>query len=161
MTIKELLPQQVVTADVHTALPDLARKMRDHEVGIVPVLEGDRLVGVATDRDVVVRGIAAIDDCRYLTARSVMTPHPITILEDADTEDAAVLMRMHRLHRLVVVRRGGSVCGVISLTDLSIVGADAFEVLRRLSERPMIDQFPEEDVQMPGALVEQGTIGLV
>lgn len=152
MKIRELLPQQVVTVDVDTRVQDIALKMRDHGVGIVPVLQGEKLVGVVTDRDIAVRAVAASPECGNLRAHHVMTRHPVTIHEESDTEDVAVLMRARRLHRLIVVRNNGTVCGVISLTDLSLLGADAFEVLRRLSEKPGIEQYPEEDVTIPQVL---------
>ncbi|HWA84292.1 MAG TPA: CBS domain-containing protein, partial [Fimbriimonadaceae bacterium] len=123
-------------AEIGASIHDVATKMRDHHVGILPILENERLVGVITDRDIVVRAIADSESFQTQAAYRIMTAHPITVHEDADTEDAAVLMRVHRLHRIVVVRDNGTVCGVISLTDLSLLDGDALEVLRRLSEKP-------------------------
>ncbi|HVT13705.1 MAG TPA: CBS domain-containing protein [Fimbriimonadaceae bacterium] len=131
-----MLPRQVVTADADTSIEDVATRMRDHRVGILPILENGRLVGVITDRDIVVRTVAQGSNPRREAASSIMTACPITIQESADTEDAAVLMRSHRLHRIVVVRDNGTVSGVISLTDLSLLDGDALEILRRLSEKP-------------------------
>lgn len=145
MQLRDLLPQRVITAQTIETLHQVARKMRNNHVGIVPILEGDRLVGVITDRDITVRAVAVTPSAGYILAKDVQTPHPITIAETADTEDAIVLMREHRLHRLVVIRQNGTVCGIISLTDLSLLGADAFEVLRRLSEKPLLDEVTDED----------------
>lgn len=149
-----MLPQQVVTADVQATLHEVAAKMRSHQVGVIPILDNGRLAGVVTDRDIVVRALALAPDCRGLVARDVLSAHPVTIQDDADIEDAAVLMRHHRLHRLVVLRENGTVRGVVSLTDLSLLGPDAFEVLRRLSEGPVSDQFPEECLAMPALLAQ-------
>lgn len=142
MLVKELLPQKVVTAESSTKLSDLARKMRDHRAGIVPILESKQLVGVVTDRDIAIRAVATTPDCSGLCAEDVMTREPVTVTEDTDIEDVAVLMRTHRLHRLVVIDDRKYVSGVISLTDLSLLGEDAFEVLRRLSEQPAFDSVP-------------------
>lgn len=152
MKIKELLPQQVIVSSTTDTVSSLAQKMRNHRIGILPVLADNHLVGVVTDRDITVRAVASTPNAGYVHALDIMTPHPVTIDEDADTEDAAVLMREHKLHRLIVTRGNGTVSGVVSLTDLSLLGADAFEVLRRLSEKPLIEQFPEEDLHLHGPL---------
>ena len=102
-----------------TRLPDVARMMRDADVGAVPVGEHDRLIGMVTDRDIVCRGFADGKDPTSLTARDVMTPGIVYCTEDQSIEDAIRLMENKQVRRMPVINGKKRMTGMLSLGDLS------------------------------------------
>lgn len=122
--------KQPVTVAADATLADVARIMDKAAVGALPVLDDDRLVGMVTDRDLVVRGLA-----RGLPGDSridaVMTPEPMTIAADADMRQAFRLFSEHPVRRLPVVGDDGAVLGMLSVDDLVVdVAADLADLVR-------------------------------
>ena len=115
-----------------------AEKMRQFNIGPVPVCDGDRLVGVVTDRDLVVRGIAMGHDPHTSTVSSVMTEDAELIHLDADLDEAAEMMRDKQLRRLLVVDDHKNLVGILSLGDLAREADDttAARTLEHISEPP-------------------------
>lgn len=116
--------EDVMTRGVEAIAPDAtltraAEKMRQLHVGALPVSEGDRLVGLVTDRDLVVRGIAMGHDPHTSPISSVMTEDVETLPPGASLEQAARRMEERQLRRLLVVDAGGKLVGVVSLEHLS------------------------------------------
>jgi CBS domain-containing protein len=114
----------VMETAVRIASPDdsvqrAAQLMREADTGILPVGEGDRLVGMVTDRDVAVRLVAEGRDPRQTRVREVMTPEIRYVFEDEDLEHVADNMAEQQLRRLPVVNRQKRLVGVISLADLA------------------------------------------
>jgi CBS domain-containing protein len=118
-----------VTIDCGRTITDAARMMDQHAVGALAVTDHDRLVGIVTDRDVVVRGVArrADPDARI---DGVMTTEPLTIDADADVREVLPMFRTHAVRRAVVVEAGRPV-GVVSVDDLFIdLVADLSDLVR-------------------------------
>ena len=116
---------KVMTRDAECVRPDntlqeAARKMRDLDVGPLPVCEDDRLVGMVTDRDIAVRGTAEGRDPKSATVRQVMTPELVYCYEDQDVGEAARLMKENQVRRLVVLNRDKRLVGIVSLGDLAV-----------------------------------------
>jgi CBS domain-containing protein len=110
------------TASPATGLSDIARLMRDLDVGMIPICDDDgALVGVVTDRDLVIRGIAEDLDLPTATAAALATGAPVTIGPDADVDDVLATMADHQLRRLPVVENGVLV-GIISEADIAREG---------------------------------------
>jgi CBS domain-containing protein len=133
--------QDVMTADVSFVGPDnsiqeIARKMRDGDIGSVPVVENDRLVGMVTDRDVVVRAIAEGGDVRTKTARDAMSPGVLYCFSDESVETVLENMGGQQIRRLPVVNRDKRLVGVVSLGDLALSGKRkaAGEALQEISQ---------------------------
>jgi CBS domain-containing protein len=97
---------------------DAARAMRADNVGALPVGENDRLVGMVTDRDIVVRAVAEERPAGNTTVRQVMSEGICYCFEDDDVEDAAQVMAKHQVRRLPVLNRNKRLVGVIALADL-------------------------------------------
>ena len=95
------------------------RLMRDEDTGVLPVGEGDRLVGIVTDRDIAVRLVAEGKDPTRTKVREVMTQDVKYVFEDEDLEHVADNMAEQQVRRLPVVNRAKRVVGVISLGDLA------------------------------------------
>src|SRR5687768_8454822 len=99
-----------------SAITDAARAMRDEDAGFVPVVDEGRLVGVLTDRDIVLRCIAADDpiDPRSGEVAEIMSTAVVTVAPEDDLDDAGAIMADHGVRRLAVVADGGSLVGVLS-----------------------------------------------
>jgi CBS domain-containing protein len=103
--VGDIMVAAVETIDADASVADAARRMRDANVGALPVVDGQggRLVGIVTDRDLVIRGLAADVDPRALRVRDCATAAPFTVQADWELDDAATLMARHRIGRLPVV----------------------------------------------------------
>jgi CBS domain-containing protein len=102
-----------------TPLKDIARAMRDQDIGCVPIGENDRLVGMVTDRDIICRGLAQNGDCLKMLARDVMSKPIVYCYEDEDVDDAVHVMEKHTVRRLPVISREKRMVGMLSLGDIS------------------------------------------
>jgi len=133
--------RDVMTADVSFVGPDtpileIARKMRDGDIGSTPVIENDRLAGIVTDRDIVVRVIAEGGDVRTKTARDAMSPGILYCYADDSVEAVLENMGGQQIRRLPVVDRDKRLVGVVSLGDLALSGKRkaAGEALQEISQ---------------------------
>ncbi|HEY1375196.1 MAG TPA: CBS domain-containing protein [Gemmataceae bacterium] len=134
--------QDVMTRNVECIAPDdtlqvAARKMRDLDVGPLPVCDHDRLAGMVTDRDITVRATAEGKDPTRCPVRDVMTPHVVYVFEDQDVKDAADTMAVRQIRRLVVLNRDKKLVGIVSMADLAVdAGREArpADTLREVSE---------------------------
>jgi CBS domain-containing protein len=135
MQIRDVMTENVRTVRPDTALPDVARIMRDEDIGVVPVADNDRLVGMVTDRDIVVRAVAEGEGVERQTAGEVMSPKIACCREDDDVEDVLRNMGEQQVRRLPVVDSEMRVVGIVSLGDLSRTAqpAEAGESLAEIS----------------------------
>ena len=117
-------------------LADAARKMAELDVGSLPICSSDqRLVGVVTDRDIVVRAVAEGRDPASVTVKEVAQGEAVTIGADDSLEEARDVMARHQVRRLPVID-GDRVVGIVSQADVARASADAEtgEVVQRISE---------------------------
>lgn len=135
MQVQEIMTAPVQIADPNMTIRDAARRMRADNVGALLVGESDRLIGVVTDRDIVVRAVAEEQSAGNTTVREVMSKGVCYCFEDQDTEDAAEVMAKHQVRRLPVLNRDKRLVGVVALADLgrSAEGA-AQNALKGISE---------------------------
>jgi len=115
---------------------DAARIMKDADTGIVPVVDGDRLVGTITDRDIAIRVVAEGKDPQATKVDEVATRELVTIDPDQDLDEALRLMAKHQVRRLPVVEEDGRPVGIISQADVALEGDDTEtgRVVHRISE---------------------------
>jgi len=119
MKISEIMTPEVGVLAPEATLDEAAEQMRDLDVGLLPVCDGDRLVGMITDRDITIRAVAEGMDPREIQVGSVMTPEVRYCYEDQDVEDAAKLMNELQIRRLPILNRGKRLVGIVSLGDLA------------------------------------------
>ena len=120
---------EVMTRDVETVSPDqpvqqAASFMLSADAGSIPVTQGDRLIGMITDRDIAVRGVAK----GYgpdTPVRELMTDDIVTARLDDDTDDIAARMSSAQVRRLPVIDDQERLCGIVSLGDLTQKGSDS------------------------------------
>jgi CBS domain-containing protein len=118
-------------------LEQAARKMEELDVGPLPVCEGNRVVGMLTDRDITVRATAAGCDPKTTLVTDVMSPEVIWCYEDQDVREAARLMEREQVRRLLVLSRAHDLVGIVSLGDLATEAGDPGrpgEVLKKVSQ---------------------------
>jgi CBS domain-containing protein len=126
----------VETVTPSQTLQEAARIMRDADIGSVPVVEGDHLIGVLTDRDIVVRAVADAIDPATTRVGDVASAAPVTVTPDEDLDEALDMMSRHRVRRLPVVENGGRVVGVLSQADMALVAKEkkTGEVVHEISQ---------------------------
>jgi CBS domain-containing protein len=117
--VREVMTAAVVMVSDDSSLVVAAREMREHGIGDVFVMEDGRLIGMVTDRDIVVRAIALSHPPDKTTVGEICSRKPVTIAPDADEDEALELMRRHAVRRLPVMEAGRLV-GVVSLGDLAV-----------------------------------------
>lgn len=120
MKVKEAMHKGVDWVAPDTPLVDLAKLMRQHDIGAIPIGENDRLVGMVTDRDIVCKGLAEDGfDARRATARDVMNLGIHCCSEDDDLAKAVRHMEALRIRRLPVINKSKRMVGILSLGDIS------------------------------------------
>lgn len=133
MHVAQIMTAHVELTDPNTAITAAARRMRDEDIGALPVGENDRLVGMVTDRDIAVRGVAEGKDPDNCTVRDVMSDGVYYCFEDENVERAAAVMAEHKVRRLPILNREKRLVGVLALADLARAGSGD-EALRSVSE---------------------------
>jgi CBS domain-containing protein len=135
MKVSEAMTPQVDIIDPNAAVRDAACRMRDDNVGALPVGENDRLIGMVTDRDIVVRGVAENRQGGTTSVRDVMSEHVYYCFEDDDVEQAGRIMAEHQVRRLPVLNRAKRLVGIVALADLAMApGESAHHALQGVSE---------------------------
>lgn len=127
MQIREIMSTDVHLVDPNMTIHECARRMRDDDLGALPVGENDKLVGMVTDRDITVRAVAdakGADDC---TVRDVMSEGILYCYDDDDIDDAARSMSEHQVRRIPVVNRDKRLCGMVTVADLAKAGIKGAE----------------------------------
>jgi CBS domain-containing protein len=117
--VRDVMTRGVETATPDSTIAEVARRMRDLDVGSLPVTDGNRLLGIVTDRDLSVRATAASKDPNSTRVREVMSPELAWVFEDEPADAAARVMRERQIRRLPVLDRSDRLVGVIALGDLA------------------------------------------
>lgn len=117
--VRDVMTRGVETASPDSTIAEVARKMRDLDVGSLPVCDGSKLVGIVTDRDLSVRATAAEKDPNTTHVRDVMSPQLTWVFEDEPADAAARVMRERQIRRLPVLDRSDRLVGVVALADLA------------------------------------------
>ncbi len=135
MRISDVMTPNPRTVQLTDDLQTAARIMRDEDTGVVPVLEDGRLVGMVTDRDIVIRAVA--DGDFQCTIDDIVTDDPVCATPEMSTAEAAELMGEHQIRRLPVVDKDEKLVGIVSIGDIAVKeGRDSRmgETLENISE---------------------------
>lgn len=117
--IRDLMTVLPRTVKLGDSIVDAAKAMRGEDSGIVPIVDGTRLVGVLTDRDIVTRVIAAEKDPRAVKVEDIASEKLVTIDPDQDLDEALRLMARHQVRRLPVVEEDGTLIGIVARGDVA------------------------------------------
>ncbi|HEV8715397.1 MAG TPA: CBS domain-containing protein, partial [Candidatus Binatia bacterium] len=120
MQVKEVMTHNPEVVRPEALLQEVAEKMRALDVGVLPVCDGDQLIGLLTDRDITVRATAVGCDPTLIQVCDVMTSHLVYCFEDQDITEAAKLMKEQQVRRLPVLNHHHRLVGIVSLDDLAV-----------------------------------------
>lgn len=133
-TIQDAMTSDPTTITTDTSIEEAARLMKSEDVGSLPIVEGDRLVGMLTDRDIAIRGVA--DGRTTSTVGEIASKDIVTIDPQQGLEEAARLMSEHQIRRLPVCEEDGRLVGILAQADVAQSGHDTLtgETVQQISE---------------------------
>lgn len=137
MKLSDIMTRNVNVVHPDATIREAAEKMKAHDIGVLPVCDGEKIKGMITDRDIVIRAVGMGKDTRKAPVREAMTRDVAYCFEDEEVADAARVMKEKQIRRLLVLDRDKKLVGLISLGDLSRQGDDerlSGEVVRSVSE---------------------------
>ncbi|HEX2030103.1 MAG TPA: CBS domain-containing protein [Actinomycetota bacterium] len=146
-----ILVRHAMTESPQTASPemnaaDAAALMKQFDVGVIPVAEGEELVGLVTDRDIVVRVVAERKDPMSVRLSDIATKATVTVSPDTRISEARDLMAEHKVRRLPVVK-DDKLVGILSIGDLAFADASkraVGEALEEVSESPTTTELSDQ-----------------
>lgn len=131
-TARDLMTPDPSCISPESTMQEAARMMRDLNIGVLPVVGGDGVLGVITDRDLVIRGLAESDDPATAAVGQFATQQALSVEADADERDVMALMAQHQITR-VLVTEGEQLVGIISKQNIA-QGSDASAVGSTIAE---------------------------
>ena len=137
MLLRDMMTARIEDISADATLMQAAETMKLRDIGAIPVRENDRLVGMITDRDIVVRAVAEGRDLKKTRVREAMSRDISFCYEDDSVESAAKLMEVKQIRRLLVFDRSERAIGIVSLGDLAVRNHDnqlSGQVLQRVSK---------------------------
>jgi len=134
-SIRDAMTSDPTTVQPATTAQEAARKMKSEDVGSLPIVEGDRLVGVVTDRDLAIR-VLAEGKGGETPVSEIASKDVVTVDPQQSLEEAARLMAQHQIRRLPVCEEDGRLVGIIAQADVAQIGHDALtgEVVQQISQ---------------------------
>lgn len=119
MQLREIMTKNVSAVDRNASIQEAARIMKEQNVGVVPVCESDKIVGMVTDRDIVIRSVVEGKQPSSVTCEQIMSTAPVVGNPNMDVHEAAKIMADHQIRRLPVVENG-RLMGIVALGDLAV-----------------------------------------
>jgi CBS domain-containing protein len=119
MLVKDVMTERVIHVSPESDLRAIAKFMLDGDVGSIPVVEDDKLIGMVTDRDIVIRGLSGTLEIHTLTAQDIMSQSIKYCYEDQPLRDVLNDMAREQIRRLPVVSREKRLVGIVSLGDIA------------------------------------------
>ena len=121
--IKDVMTSNPTTCEPQASVVDAAKVMAQEDVGSIPMVEGDRLAGVVTDRDIVLRVVAEGRNAQSTTVGDIASRDLVTVSPDDDLDRALELMAEKQVRRLPIVE-GDKLVGIVAQRDIALQGAD-------------------------------------
>ena len=118
--VRDVMSDRPHCVSPETRVVEAAELMEREDVGALPVLEGDRLAGMITDRDIAVRAVAKGKDVRGMPVREIATKEVVTVGPDEDLSHALQVMASHQVRRIPVVDDENRLVGVVSQADIAL-----------------------------------------
>jgi CBS domain-containing protein len=118
-SIRDVMTEKPCAIHADKSVSYAAKMLRDEDVGVAPIVEGDKLIGVLTDRDIATRVVAEGKDPEQTTVREVASKNVVTVDPQQDLDEALRLMAQHQVRRLPVVEEDGRLVGVLAQADVA------------------------------------------
>jgi CBS domain-containing protein len=137
MQLKDIMTRDIEVISADTTIFDAAQKMKTYDIGILPVVDADQLIGMVTDRDIVVRVVAEGQHPQNTKVRDAMTLNIVYSFEDQDVEDAVKIMEDNQVRRIMVLNRNKQPVGIVSSGDIAVLTENerlSGELLKQVSE---------------------------
>ncbi len=122
--IRNVMTSNPCTIDADKSVAYAAKMMRDEDVGLAPIVEGDKLIGMLTDRDIAIRVVAEGRNPEQVKASDVASKQLVTVDPQQDLDEALRMMAKHQVRRLPVVEEDGQLVGVVAQADIAREGDD-------------------------------------
>ncbi|MBU3145456.1 CBS domain-containing protein [Clostridium sp. CF012] len=119
MKISEIMTKDVISLSVDDTVEHAAGLMKEHNIGSIPVSTKEKIVGIVTDRDIILRCVAEGKDLKVQKVREIMTSNPVVGDENLNVDDAARIMSERQIRRLPIVS-DNTLVGMVSLGDLAV-----------------------------------------
>ena len=123
-SVQELMTRKPCSIDADKSVAYAAKMLRDEDVGLAPIVEGDRLVGTVTDRDIAIRVVAEGKDPESTKVKDIASINLVTVNPRQDLDEALKLMAKHQVRRLPVTEEGGRLVGLVAQADIARSGND-------------------------------------
>jgi CBS domain-containing protein len=123
-SIKDVMTSEPCTIDAGKSVAYAAKMMRDEDVGLAPIVEDDKLIGMLTDRDIAIRVVAEGRNPDQVTVAEVASKQVLTIDPQQDLDEALRIMAKHQVRRLPVVEEDGRLVGIVAQADVAREGDD-------------------------------------
>lgn len=136
MKVKDVMTKSLATLTPEDTVERAAQLMREYNIGSLPVCDGDKVIGIITDRDITLRSTAEGENSQRQTVRDIMSSNPVIVSPEIEAREAARIMSERQIRRLPVVE-DNSLVGILSLGDLSVepnLSNKAGETLTEISE---------------------------
>ena len=137
MELRDIMTRNVEVVNGNASLKEAATKMKELDVGLIPVCDGDRLKGLLTDRDITIRATANGRDPNKTKVNEVMSTDIAYCLEDQAVDEAVILMEARQIRRLPILNQDKQLVGIVSLADIAVHVGDrdlTGETLEEISE---------------------------
>ena len=118
-SVNEVMTANPCSIDADKPVSYAAKMMRDEDVGLAPIVEGDRLIGTVTDRDIAIRVVAEGRDPRDTTVEEVASHDVVSVDPEQELDEALRLMAQHQVRRLPVVEEDGKLVGIVAQADVA------------------------------------------
>ena len=118
-SVQDLMTRNPCSIDADKSVTYAAKMLRDEDVGLAPIVEGDRLVGTVTDRDIAIRVVAEGKDPESTKVKDIASINLVTVDPRQDLDEALQLMAKHQVRRLPVTEEGGRLVGLLSQADIA------------------------------------------
>ncbi|GAA0789284.1 CBS domain-containing protein [Hathewaya limosa] len=136
MKIKDIMSREVVSLNANDSVEHAAEMMRNYNIGSVPVCDGEKVIGIITDRDIAIRSVADGQNFKNQKVREIMTSNPVCASSQMGIDEAGRIMSERQIRRLPIVDKENLV-GMVSLGDLAVdpkLSSEAGDVLTEVSE---------------------------
>ena len=136
--VREVMTDRPRCVTPETPISEAARLMKSDDVGSLPILEGERLAGIVTDRDIVLQAVAEEKDPRGMPVREVASRELVTIGPEEDLSEALRLMASHQVRRIPVVDEDSRLVGTVAQADIAreVKDKDSGQMLQGISQMP-------------------------
>jgi CBS domain-containing protein len=136
--VREVMTDRPRCVTPETPISEAARLMKSDDVGSLPILEGERLTGIVTDRDIVLQAVAEEKDPRGMPVREVASRELVTIGPEEDLSEALRLMASHQVRRIPVVDEDSRLVGIVAQADIAreVKDKDSGQMLQDISQMP-------------------------